>query len=34
MIKNEGSHGTLLNVMGQPGWVGSLAEGGNMYMYD
>ena len=25
--------GTLLNVLGQPGWEGSLGENGYMYMY-
>ena len=27
------AHGTLLNVMWQPGWEGSLGENGYMYMY-
>ena len=27
------AQGTLLNVMWQPGWEGSLGENGNMYMY-
>ena len=26
--------GTLLNVMWEPGWEGSLGENGYMYMYD
>ena len=26
------AQGTLLNVMWQPGWEGSLGENGNMYM--
>ena len=26
------AHGTLLNVMGQPGWEGSLGENGYRYM--
>ena len=30
MIKNEGSHGTLLNVMGQPEWKLSLGSHGRM----
>ena len=28
------AHGTLQNVMWQPGWEGSLGENGYMYMYD
>ena len=28
------THGTLFNVMWQPGWEGSLGENGYMYMYD
>ena len=27
------AHGSLLNVMCQPGWEGSLGENGYMYMY-
>ena len=27
------AQGTMLNVMWQPGWEGSLGENGNMYMY-
>ena len=27
------AHGTLLNVMRQPGWEGSLRENGYMFMY-
>ena len=27
------AHGTLLNVMRQPGWEGVLEENGYMYMY-
>ena len=27
------AHGTLLNVMWQPGWEGSLGENGYMHMY-
>ena len=27
------THGTLLNVMWQPGWEGSLGENGYMYVY-
>ena len=27
------AHGTPLNVMGHPGWEGSLGENGSMYMY-
>ena len=27
-------HGTLLNIVWQPGWEGSLGENGYMYMYD
>ena len=27
------THGTLLNVMWQPGWEASLGENGYMYMY-
>ena len=27
-------HGTLLSVMWQPGWEGSLGENGYMYVYD
>ena len=28
------AYGTLLNVMWQPGWEGSLGENGYMYMYN
>ena len=27
------AHGTLLSIMWQPGWEGSLGENGYMYMY-
>ena len=27
------AHGTLLNVMGQPGWKAGLGEKGYVYMY-
>lgn len=27
------THGTLLNVIWQPGWEGGLGENGNMYVY-
>ena len=28
------AHGTLLNVMWEPGWEGSLGENGYIYLYD
>ena len=36
MVTNMGyctAHGTLLTVMWQPGWEGSLEENGYIYMY-
>ena len=32
-INNCIAHGTLLNIMWQPGWEGSLGENGYMYMH-